>query len=56
MAASEAIRYIQQAGARGAYREFDGDHLLLAKRAAAVQVGLRQWLELQEERAIELEK
>jgi hypothetical protein len=49
MDASEAARYIAQAGERGTYCEFDGDHLLLAKRAAEVQAELRKWLELQEE-------
>jgi pimeloyl-ACP methyl ester carboxylesterase len=48
---SAASRYIAQAGARGTYREFDGDHLLLAKRAAEVQAELSKWLERQEERA-----
>ena len=50
MDASETVRYIAQAGERGTYCEFDGDHLLLAKRAAEVQAELRKWLELQEER------
>jgi poly(3-hydroxybutyrate) depolymerase len=51
MDASEAVRYIAQAGDRGTYCEFDGDHLLLAKRAAEVQTELRKWLELREERS-----
>lgn len=51
MDASEAVRYISQAGERGTDCEFDGDHLLLAKRAVEVQAELKKWLELQGERS-----
>jgi pimeloyl-ACP methyl ester carboxylesterase len=49
MPAALAIQVMQQAGKRGTYREFDGDHLLLAKRAHEVQEALAAWLRQQEE-------
>ena len=48
MPAYEANQYINQAGTQGTYREFDGDHLLLAKRAKEVQAALKEWLVRQE--------
>ena len=48
MPAALALQATQQAGTRGTYREFDGDHLLLAKRAAEVQDVLAAWLTEQE--------
>ncbi len=48
MPAALAIQMTQQAGKRGTYREFDGDHLLLAKRAHEVQEVLAAWLSQQE--------
>ena len=49
MPAALAIEATQQAGKRGTYREFDGDHLLLAKRAHEVQEVLAAWLRQQED-------
>lgn len=46
-----AMAYAQQAGDRGTYREFDGDHLLLAKQAREVRKVLAAWLVEQEARA-----
>ena len=51
MPAALAIEAIQQAGKRGTYRDFDGDHLLLAKRAQEVQEALAAWLRQQEDDA-----
>ena len=51
MSAALAIQLIQQLGKRGTYREFDGDHLLLAKRASEVQDALAAWLSQQEKAA-----
>jgi pimeloyl-ACP methyl ester carboxylesterase len=48
MPAELARDYVRQAGARGTYHEFAGDHLLLAKRAAEVQAVLETWLREQE--------
>ena len=48
MPAALALQATQQAGKRGTYREFDGDHLLLAKRAHEVQEVLAAWLSEQE--------
>jgi pimeloyl-ACP methyl ester carboxylesterase len=50
MPAALAIQLTRQLGARGTYREFDGDHLLLAKRASEVQEALVAWL-IQQEKA-----
>jgi len=49
MVAALAIQLTRQLGKRGTYREFDGDHLLLAKRASDVQGVLATWLSQQEE-------
>ncbi len=51
MPAALACQATQQAGKRGTYREFDGDHLLLAKRAPEVQEVLAAWLSEQEDNA-----
>ena len=51
MPAALAIRTTQLAGRRGTYRVFDGDHLLLAKRAHEVQEVLAAWLNRQEDDA-----
>ena len=48
MPATLALQATQQVGKRGMYREFDGDHLLLAKRAREVQEVLAAWLSEQE--------
>jgi pimeloyl-ACP methyl ester carboxylesterase len=48
MPAALALQMTQRAGKRGTYREFDGDHLLLAKRAHEVQEVLAEWLSQQE--------
>jgi surfactin synthase thioesterase subunit len=48
MPAALAIQATQQVGKRGTYREFDGDHLLLSKRAHEVQAALTAWLSRQE--------
>jgi pimeloyl-ACP methyl ester carboxylesterase len=48
MPAVLALQATQHAGKRGTYREFDGDHLLLAKRAQEVQEVLAAWLSKQE--------
>ena len=49
MPAALAIQATQHAGKRGTYREFHGDHLLLAKRAREVQEVLAAWLRQQED-------
>ena len=49
MPAALTLQATQRAGKRGTYREFDGDHLLLAKRAHEVQEALAAWLSEQEE-------
>ncbi len=51
MSAALAIQLTQQIGKRGTYHEFDGDHLLLAKRAHEVQDVLGTWLSQQEKAA-----
>lgn len=51
MSAALALALIQRLGKRGTYREFAGDHLLLAKRASDVQAALAAWLTQQEEAA-----
>ena len=43
-----AYQVIQKFDHRVTYREFDGDHLLLAKRAHEVQDALGIWLSQQE--------
>jgi pimeloyl-ACP methyl ester carboxylesterase len=48
MPVDSALRYIRQAGDRGTSQVFDGDHLLLAKKAAEVQAALAAWLRKQE--------
>jgi pimeloyl-ACP methyl ester carboxylesterase len=48
MPASLAIQSARQSGHRATYREFDGDHLLLAKCATEVQEVLAEWLRQQE--------
>jgi surfactin synthase thioesterase subunit len=48
MPASLAIQLAKQSGHRATYREFVGDHLLLAKRANEVQKVLIEWLSQQE--------
>lgn len=51
MLAASTRRYIERVGNLGTYREFDGDHVLLAKRAAEVQDALVEWLQTQEAQA-----
>ena len=51
MPADLTARYVEQAGDRGTYVEFDGDHLLLAKRAPEVQAMLVKWLREREAQA-----
>jgi len=51
MPAALALKATHQAGKRGLYHEFDGDHLLLAKRAHEVQEVLAAWLRAQEDDA-----
>jgi pimeloyl-ACP methyl ester carboxylesterase len=51
MPAFLAIEFAQRAGARATYREFDGDHLLLAKRAQEVRDVFADWLSQQETKA-----
>ena len=51
MPADLTARYVKQAGDRGTYREFDGDHLLLAKHAPEVQAELLKWLREREAQA-----
>jgi predicted esterase len=46
-----AKSYVDQAGDRGTYREFDGDHLVLAKQPIEMQTALAEWLREQERRA-----
>jgi len=48
MPASLAIQLARRSGHRATYREFAGDHLLLAKRANEVQDVLIEWLSQQE--------
>jgi pimeloyl-ACP methyl ester carboxylesterase len=48
MPASLALQLARQSGHRATYREFAGDHLLLAKRANEVQEVLGEWLGQQE--------
>jgi hypothetical protein len=48
MSAALAIQVTNRLGERATYREFDGDHLLLAKRAREVQDALAAWLSQQE--------
>ena len=53
MPASLAIQFASRSGKRAIYREFHGDHLLLAKRARDVQEVFADWLSQQEVRARE---
>lgn len=48
MHADSTRRYIERTGKLGTYHEFDGDHVLLAKRAVEVQDALVEWLQAQE--------
>ena len=49
MPAALALQVAERAGKQGTYREFDGDHLLLAKRAREIQDVLAAWLSQQED-------
>ena len=51
MPASLATEFAHRAGTRATYREFDGDHLLLAKRAREVREVFGDWLSQQEVKA-----
>ena len=49
MSADLTIALTQRLGKRGTFHEFDGDHLLLAKRASEVQDVIAAWLSQQEQ-------
>lgn len=52
MPAEQGKEFVLQAGDRGTFREFDGDHLILAKRARDMQQAMADWLREQERNAI----